>query len=465
MKFSAFLLLLAVAGDAWAETQLPAVFGDGMVLQRNAAVAVWGWDEPGRAVSVRAGWGERATTRADEQGRWRLALDTPDAGGPYMLTVKGSSRVERRDVLIGEVWFASGQSNMDMRMRGNTNQPVIGSNEAILNAQNHRIRLFTAARQWDESPMDDAQGEWLAASPETVKAFSAVGYFFAHKLETLLDVPVGVVSSAWGGSNVESWIDDETLSSYRHMAFWEATADEEERRRPGLMYNGMLHPFLGYGIRGVIWYQGESNRARPDEYRVLFPAMVDAWRRQWGLGDFPFYFVQIAPKDWDGGNSAFLREAQLLSMSARPNMGMAVTLDVGECDQIHPAEKRTVADRLAYWALARDYGYEAIGYSGPVYREMDVGDDGRAVLRFDHAPRGLSAFGKALEGFEIAGEDRVFHPAQAAIAAREATVTVWSGNVPSPVAVRYAFEDCPPATLYNTEGLPASSFRTDDWAE
>ena len=458
-------LCLVICADALAETRLAAVFSDHMVVQRNSEIAVWGWDEPGQKVSVRAGWGERATARADDRGRWRLHLPTPDAGGPYMLTVKGSSRLERRDVLVGEVWFASGQSNMDMRMRGNTNQPIIGSNDAILHASNDRIRLFTAERQYSERPMDDAVGAWSPATPASVKAFSAVGWFFADTLEEVLDVPVGIIASAWGGSNVESWIDPETLAGFDHLAFREATAGQPERRTPSLMYNGMLYPFIGYGIRGVIWYQGESNRSRPDEYLQLFPAMVTSWRQQWGIGDFPFYYVQIAPKDWEGGNSAFLREAQLKSMTAAPNLGMAVTLDIGECDQIHPAEKRTVADRLAYWALARDYGYDAIGYSGPVYRDMSVDDNGRAVLTFDHASHGFSSFGAVLEGFQIAGADRVFHPARAAIAPREKQVAVWSEAVTEPVAVRYAFEDCPPATLFNTEGLPASSFRTDDWPE
>ncbi len=465
MRNSILLLAVLFCSSAFAETRLPAVFSDGMVVQRDSEIAVWGWDEPGQRVSVRAGWGERATTQADDNGRWRLTLETPGAGGPFMLTVKGSSRVERRDVLVGEVWFASGQSNMDMRMRGNTNQPIIGSNEAVLNAGNDRIRLFTAERQYADEPMDDIVGAWEPASPASVKNFSAVGWFFAEKIEKLVDVPVGIISSAWGGSNVESWIDAEPLSQYGHLAFREATADEPERRTPTLMYNGMLHPFIGYGIRGVIWYQGESNRARPGEYLELFPAMVESWREQWGIGDFPFYYVQIAPYDYGSGNSAFLREAQLHSMAARPNLGMAVTLDIGECGEIHPAEKRTVADRLAYWALAKDYGFGAIGFSSPVYREMEITEDGKAVLRFDHALRGLTSFGRELAGFEIAGADRIFHPAQAAIAKREVTVTVWSEDVPEPVAVRYAFDDCPSATLYNTEGLPASSFRTDDWVE
>lgn len=465
MRNSFIIFLVAICGSAFAETRLPAVFSDGMVVQRNTEIAVWGWDEPGQRVSVRAGWGDRAIAQTDENGRWRLTLETPGAGGPFMLTVKGSSRVERRQVLVGEVWFVSGQSNMDMRMRGNINQPIIGSNEAVLNAGNNRIRLFTTERQYSHEPMDDVVGAWETASPASVKNFSAVGWFFAEKIEKLVDVPIGIISSAWGGSNVESWIDAETLSAYDHLTFRAATQDQPERRTPSLMFNGMLHPFLGYGIRGMLWYQGESNRSRPDEYLVLFPAMVETWREQWGIGEFPFYFVQIAPKDWEDGNSAFLREAQLRSMTSHPNMGMAVTLDIGECDQIHPAEKRIVADRLAYWALARDYGFDSIGFSGPVYREMEMTAEGKAVLRFDHAPRGLSSFGKELAGFEIAGEDRVFHPAKAAIAAREVAVTLWSEEVPKPVAVRYAFEDCPPATLYNTEGLPASSFRTDDWPE
>ena len=315
-------------------------------------------------------------------------------------------------------------------MRGNTNQPIIGSNEAILNANHPRIRLFTAERQYSENPMDDVVGEWQPATPSSVKNFSAVGWFFAEKIEKLVDVPVGIIASAWGGSNVESWMDAETLASYDHLSFREATANQPERRTPSLMYNGMLHPFLGYGIRGVIWYQGESNRARPGEYLELFPAMIRSWREQWGIGAFPFYYAQIAPKSWDGGNSARLREAQLDAMNALPNLGMAVTLDIGECDQIHPAEKRVVADRLAYWALARDYGFDAIGYSSPVYREMEVSEDGKVVLRFDHAPRGLTSFDQELDGFEIAGEDRVFHKARAVIAPREVTLSVWSEAVP-----------------------------------
>ena len=465
MRISIFLLVLTLCGSVAAETRLPAFFSDGMVVQRNTEIAVWGWDEPNRSIRVSADWGENARTRAGDDGSWRVTLPTPEAGGPFEIKVKGSDSIELNDVLVGEVWFASGQSNMDMRMRGNTNQPIIGSNEAILHASNPRIRLFTAERQYFEEPMDDVVGEWMPATPASVKAFSAVGWFFAEKIETLVDVPVGIISSAWGGSNVESWIDAETLESFEHLGFREATANQPERRTPTLMYNGMLHPFIGYGIRGMIWYQGESNRSRAGEYLELFPAMVESWREQWGIGDFPFYYAQIAPYDYGGGNSAFLREAQLHSMAARPNMGMAVTLDIGECGQIHPAEKRTVADRLAYWALSQDYGFDAIGFSGPVYREMEIAGDGKAVLRFDHAPRGLTSFGQGLAGFEIAGEDRVFHPAQAEIARREVAVTVWSENVPEPVAVRYAFEDCPSASLFSTEGLPASSFRTDDWEE
>lgn len=457
------IFLLLTCNISFAETRLPAFFSDNMVLQRDSEVTVWGWDEPGQRVSVLAGWGKRARGDADADGRWRVTLPTPGAGGPFSLAVKGSSKVEIVNVMLGEVWFASGQSNMDMRMRGNTNQPIIGSNEAILQSSNDRIRLYTVARQWGDSPLDDVEGAWAVAGPESVEAFSAVAYFFAQKLEALLDVPVGIILSAWGGSNVESWIDAETLQGYGHLSFREATRDEPPRRTPSALFNGMLHPLLGYGIRGVIWYQGESNRTRPTEYEVLFPAMIETWRKKWDIGEFPFYYVQIAPKEQERGNSAFIREAQLHSMDALPNMGMAVTMDIGECNQIHPAEKRSVADRLAYWALARDYGFDAIGYSGPVFREMQAGEDGKVRLLFDHAPHGLTTYGAELASFELAGADRVFHPAQAVIESAEVAITAWSEAVPEPQAVRYAFEDCPPAPLYNTQGLPASSFRSDDW--
>ena len=231
---------------------------------------------------------------------------------------------------------------------------------------------------------------------------------------------------------------------------------------PVILYNGMIHPIEGYAMKGVIWYQGESNRSEAEEYSKLFPAMIQQWRNQWQQDDMPFYFVQIAPYEYGDGNAGYIREAQLKTMQTVKNTGMAVTLDIGDCSGIHPAPKSTVGERLAYWALAKDYNFGEIAFTGPVYNKMEVTDEGKVVLSFDYCPNGLTSFGKALRGFEIAGEDKVFHPATAKIN-KDRTITVSSDEVSEPVAVRYGFKNCPEGTLFNTEGLPASSFRTDEW--
>lgn len=460
-----FFLAIAYTLNAYTQTMLPSFFDDHMVLQQQTEASIWGTDNPKTRVSVTGSWGAEATARADKNGKWKVDLETPEAGGPYTLTISGSEEIILTDILIGEVWFCSGQSNMEMPVKGFNNQPVLGSNEAILNGTNDQIRMFTTERNASLESLSDVTGSWQAASPATVPDFSATAYFFGKKIQEILGIPVGLIHSSWGGSAAEAWMDEKTLAAFPELSIPEEMPESRLNRTPTLLYNAMLHPFLGYTIKGVIWYQGESNRNQAEQYKTLFPAMINSWRDQWGQGTFPFYFVQIAPYGYEGNDeagSAFLREAQLHTMLNTENTGMAVTMDIGDCDCIHPANKEKVGHRLAYWALAKDYAIEGIGYTGPVYKKMEVAEDGKVILYFDHLGVGLSFYDNVPGGFEIAGADRKFVPAQASIN-RDRTLSVWSDEVPDPVAVRYAFKNCIEGTLFNTYGLPASSFRTDDW--
>ncbi len=446
------------------QTRLPAMFSDNMVLQQQQLVSVWGVDRPNTKITVKGSWGNHTTATTDAKGYWKLKLQTPVAGGPYTLLIKGSNEVTLKNVMIGEVWFCSGQSNMEMPVKGYNNQPIIGSNETILHFANDNIRFLNTPQATSITPLYDVKGEWKTASPATTGNFSATAYYFARKLQSVLKVRVGIIQSAWGASTIESWMDAETLSAFSNKQIPVQLPDSLPNRTPTILYNSMLHPYIGYSIKGVLWYQGEGNRENANEYHALFSSVITSWRKQWQQGDFPFYFVQIAPFEPGKINAAFLREAQLKTMQTVPHTGMAVTLDIGERTVIHPAQKEQVGNRLAYWALANDYSIKGIAFSGPVYREMKQTPDGKLQLRFDYCEQGLTSFGKPLSDFEVAGEDKVFHPAQARIQNdKNGIVTVWSDAVKNPVSVRYAFKNWAEASLFNTQALPASSFRTDEW--
>jgi sialate O-acetylesterase len=459
------ILLLGFSTTTFAQIQLPAFFSDHMVLQQNEKVSIWGTDKPGSKINIKGSWGAESNAPADDRGNWKLNLQTPSFGGPYTVAINGSNEVILSNVMIGEVWLCSGQSNMEMPVKGFTNQPINGSAEAILNSRNSQIRLFTVERNASIEPIDKVTGQWAEASPSTVKDFSATAYFFGRKLNKLLNVPIGLIHTSWGGTRAEAWTDKQTLSEFK---FIEIPKQLPVRGQEGpvytatLLYNAMIHPLIGYRIKGVIWYQGESDRNEADQYSRLFPAMIRSWREKWKQGDFPFYFVQIAPYEYGGGNSGFLMESQLKTMQTVGNTGMAVTMDIGDCNFIHPREKKLIGDRLAYWALSKDYNVAGIAFSGPIYKEIGEIKDGKIKLLFDYNETGLSSYGQELKGFEIAGADKVFRPAKATIN-RDKSVTVSSDQVLEPVAVRYAFKNCEEGTLFNTAGLPASSFRTDSW--
>jgi sialate O-acetylesterase len=614
-----------------------------MVLQQKESVSVWGWAEPGEEVSVKGDWQWfKKTTKADKNGKWKTDIKTPEAGGPHTLTISGNNEIIFNDVLIGEVWICSGQSNMEFRMN------MLGTdvaNEDSAAAEFPQIRLFTVKKEFSVNPKNNVEGTWQVCTPRTVRDFSAVGYYFGNKLHNMLNVPVGLISTNWGGTPAEAWtsleglepfdnfddaielikgldeigaerrrkyqqkflaweqsvsdidsgfqdqwykpdIDDADWQTMEQPQEWSSTdlvdfdgivwfrkktslppswskidlelnfgqiddidtvwvngiriggtAGYTEPRRykipasvthvgkntiavriidtyrqggftghaedmwigpvgadakttaslagtwkykraqkvkipnlpvnsskinqytPTALYNAMIKPLISYHIAGAIWYQGESNCYDPILYRTLFPAMIEDWREQWDQGDFPFYYVQIAPFEYgSGAQSQAIREAQMMTLV--DNVGMAVTVDIGEEKDIHPRNKHDVGDRLARWALAKTYGKNNIVYSGPIYKDMQVKNN-KVRITFDYIDGGLVAKEGGLTDFEIAGSDRQFIPAKAIIDGD--TVVVSSEAVNDPVAVRYGWGNWFQGSLFNKAGLPATSFRTDNW--
>jgi sialate O-acetylesterase len=505
-KTSSILLLLAggyiLQGNVpvFADVKIHPLFGDNMVLQQGIRVPVWGTADCGEKVTVRF-QGQEVSAQA-EDGKWTLYLEKLQAGGTFQLTVHGKNKLEFTNVLVGEVWVCSGQSNMAWRVQQSAN-----SDEEIASSQNPLIRLFTVAQAHADNPLATLKGNWQECGPKTVGSFSAVGYFFGRDLQKAIGVPVGLISSSVGGTPAEAWTSRKALEANpalkgiadqysallkdypqareKYLAALEkhkqavaeakkegkmpprapqAPMGPESPRRPAALYNGMIAPLIPFGIRGAIWYQGESNAGQAYLYRSLFPAMIQNWRDDWRLGDFPFLFVQLAPYmkiDSEPKESAWaeLREAQLLTTKKLPNTAMAVITDVGEENDIHPKKKGPVGGRLALAARSLAYG-EKIAFSGPVYRDMKVKGD-RVFLTFDHVGGGLVVKGDRLEGFTIAGADRKFVAAEAQL--QDGGVIVSSPKVPNPVAIRFGWANYPVVNLWNKDGLPATPFRTDDF--
>jgi len=458
------IVLVFSTRTLFGEVKLPEIFGDNMVLQQQTDAAIWGMAEKNATVKVITSWnGKYYTVHAGSDGKWKLKVSTPSAGGPYEITISDGKTVKLKNVMIGEVWICSGQSNMEMPVKGYFNEPIIGSNEAIATSSNPAIRLFTVKKATSLQPLDDFTGNWQNCEPENVAEFSATAYFFGLFLNKVLKVPVGLINTSWGGTRIEPWISESGIKNFDFVPLPDKNQQGTvSQQTPTVLYNAMINPMVGYGIRGAIWYQGESNRNEADKYLMLLPGLVENWRSVWGVGDFSFYYIQIAPFDYGptGLNSAYLREAQLKASTAIPNIGMACIMDLGEQYVIHPADKRTGSERLAYVALAKTYGKSGSASSGPVLKDMTV--EGQVVkLTFNNTANGLTTFGKELSCFEIAGSNKRFYPARAFIT--PGGVTLICPFVNEPVAVRYAFKDFIVGDLFNTEGLPASSFRTDNW--
>jgi len=641
---SAGVLVFSSAVSLLADVKLPAVMSDHMVLQQQSDARLWGWADPGEEVSVKGAWAKAFSKpiKAGKDGKWEQKLTTPKAGGPYTITVKGNNTVTLKNILIGEVWVCSGQSNMEWGMSWINN-----SKQELAEAKHPEIRLFDVKNTTASLPLDDVRGQWYECHSESVATcgefggFSAVAYYFARKLQQQLNVPIGLITADVRGTPAESWtssemlltmpdfaeqvkifldkdalkkamakyeidlakwqeamkkadagisekwenpqldesswkkievpstfeksevgkidgvvwyrttlelpadlagkgmtvslgaIDDEDITYFNGTKIGEVKGWNRARdyqidgslvkagknvlvvrvkntgkdggfaakpddmflqsgekkvaiagqwlykisvdlssiprapRRPGRMsnqtptslYNGMINPIVPFTIKGAIWYQGEGNSLKPTQYQTLFPNMIQSWRNAWKIGDFPFYYVQIAPYNYGDRNSALLREAQMMTLSMK-NVGMVVTMDIGNFTDIHPKNKKDVGLRLARWALAKDYGQKDVVYSGPIYKNMNIEAD-KIRLSFDHAGSGMVAKDGNLANFTIAGADKKFVPANAVI--KNNTIVVSSDKVTKPVAVRYAFDNAGVPSLFNKEGLPASSFRTDTW--
>ena len=456
-----FLLMICSNMIVNAQTHVASFFSDGMILQQKKSINIWGIDSAGTKIHVVSSWGETSQATTSTNGKWKLQLTTPTAGGPHAITIKGSSIVTINDVLIGEVWVCSGQSNMQIPLSGGLDGNFIeGGLDAIVNSKNDRIRFFTVKQNTSLKPLDNVKGRWEKAAPSTSGSFSAVGYFFAQQLEKVLDVPIGIVVTAWGSSTAEAWSDDKTLNDLGITIPNEIA--EMPQKTPTVLYNAMMHPLIGYGIKGVLWYQGEANRRNANEYEKIVNTMVTSWREQWNIGDFPFYFAQIAPFNYGKNNSAFLREAQLKSSQNLQNAEMVVTLDVGDCTQIHPSKKREVGKRLSYIALAKDYGISGYDFKSPTLTNYFI-EKQEIILTFSNRIQLNRNVGTS-ENFEIAGTDMIFYPANAVMKSpyhKDQKLRVFSEKVPNPKAVRYGFKNCVIPTLFGRNGLPISSFRTD----
>jgi len=478
MKRIASLILLSICYLIFiptilnAKIFLPSFFGDNMVLQQKTDAAIWGWAKPNSSVQLTSSWNKKKyTVQSDAAGKWKLKITTPEAGGPYEITISDGETITLHNILIGEVWFCSGQSNMEMPMKGYRDQPIKGSNDAIFNSSNDQIRIYTVPRAVEKFLKDTTKTSlWKSASPENVSNFSATAYFFARLLQQQLKVPVAVINDSYGGSTAEAFMNIEALKAFPEIKVHTLTDTFRlNNRNATTLYNGMIHPIAGYTIKGCIWYQGESNVDRPDQYEKLFPAMITQWRNEWEQGDFPFYFAQIAPyaspqyaapNRSEKSNSAYLRDAQRKVANSVPNTGIVVLMDGGEEFGIHPADKETVGKRFAYLAFGDTYKMKGFAYQSPSFDSLLINGN-IATIKFKNVPNGLTSYGKPLTQFEIAGADKMFRPAIANI--RTGTIVLSSPLVAVPVAVRYAFKDFIVGELFSTEGYPVSSFRTDDW--
>lgn len=471
-------LLFGPAEWADAEVRLPNVIGSNMVLQRDAPLPFWGWADPDEKVTVSLGE-NRASATAGADGRWMVKLAPMKSGGPHTVTVEGKNKLELTNVLVGEVWVCSGQSNMQWSVSASDNPQ-----EEIAAANYPSIRLFYVPRVPAGTPQDDVNAHWTECSPETVANFSAVAYFFGRKLHKDLDVPVGLIHTSWGGTRIEPWT---TLDGFRSVPSLAKLAEQAEQAHADYvkkaaaakesgqeppkhplnnrgastgLYNGMVHPLVPFAIRGAIWYQGESNRADGLRYEQKMHALINGWRKVWNQGDFPFLYVQLAPFRYRGDVSLLpqIWEAQMKVLEV-PNTGMAVTVDIGNITDIHPRNKQDVGKRLALWALAKTYGREGLVYSGPLYKSMQIEGD-KIRISFDHVGSGLaSRDGQPLTWFTIAGKDGEFVEAQAKVDGHD--VVVWSDELKNPTAVRFGWHQEAEPNLMNKEGLPASPFRTD----
>jgi sialate O-acetylesterase len=491
-------IALLVFFNTNAQLRLPALFSNHMVLQQKTLVTVWGWTTAAREVSIVPSWNNQPViARAGFDGRFEAKIATPSAGGPYSIDFSSvGSVINVSDVYIGEVWLASGQSNMEFfvgKTKSASYTGVVNHDEVMNEPDLPLIRQIDVPNKVANEPQKDFIGDWKPCFAATIDTFSAVAFFFAKKIHKATGFPIGIINSTWGGTPAESWTKKEVLQSFPNlqkildrydqlvkdfpqanaefkiiMQAWQkdtskskgpaptAPVGPSHNRSPYKLYNGMIAPLIPYSLAGVIWYQGESNADRPVQYQTLFPAMISQWREDFNAADLPFYFVQISPHR---SQNPEIREAQLVTYQNLNHTGMAVTLDNGDSLDIHPRNKQLVGERLARWALKNEYGEKNLEVSGPLLQSSKV-DGNKIILSFSHAKK-LVIKQTPVSEFTIAGDDQVFHTAVIQIKAKK--IVVSCDAVQNPKAVRYAWRNIPDPMLYNEEGLPASPFRTDNW--
>jgi sialate O-acetylesterase len=474
MKKTVCILALWVlaAAAVQAKVELPPVLSDNMVLQQKQEVALWG-KATGKKVTITATWTKKKTVvRPEADGNWFVRIPTPAAGGPYEITFNDGEKLTLKNVLIGEVWYCGGQSNMDMPVKGFEAQPVEHSTEYILRAKpSVPIRICKVPNTKSKTPLPKVEAFWVENKPEEVMNASATGYFFAQKLYEMLEVPIGIITVDWGGSSIESWMSRELLEREFPGEFDTALLDTapledlKGSRHPCILYNGMVEGLAPFTFKGMIWYQGETNRGRWEQYTRLQPAYVKMMRELFQNPDAPFYFVQIAPYTYqpqykDLFTSGYFCEAQEKTLALIPHSGMVTTTDIGSYSTIHPPKKLEVGNRLAYLALVKDYGFKGINPVAPTYKSVEFSGE-EAIVTFEVDRLGIGPMNTDLGGFELAGEDRVFHPAIGRLKNKKVVVT--SPEVPAPVALRYCFRNWCVGSVFSAWGIPAGPFRTDDW--
>ncbi|WP_316831547.1 sialate O-acetylesterase [Pedobacter aquatilis] len=464
-KYLLFIAFSVAVIHATAAVKLPAFFSDHMVLQQKSSVKIWGEVTGNKAITVKTSWDKKTyRVKTDGGAKWHLYIKTPVAGGPYQIEVNQENKIILNDVLIGEVWICSGQSNMDMPVQGYATLPIANSADLLLESPDALLRVFHVEKSYADKPLTNVKGNWAQAEASSINSFSAVGYQFAKYLRKNLGVPVGIIQSTWGGSPIEAWMDKGLVTDVLKDHLKNNPAIKNAvHQTPANLYNAMIAPLIGYNIAGVVWYQGEQNRNNYFDYLALQYAMVSDWRQKWGIGIWPFYLVQLAPMYYpkkEQWKVPLLREAQLKLADTLSNTGVAIIIDAGEERNIHPADKTIVAKRLAYMALANAYHKKGIPPNGPKYKNLSVKAD-TAYVSFSNIPLGMTTYGKKITQFEIAGADHIFHPAAANL--KNNLIAVFSAEVKSPLAVRYAFKDWCIGEIYSVEGLPASPFRTDNW--
>ncbi len=453
-----------------AQTKLPSVFGDNMVLQQKEKVSIWGKDIPNTQIIITTSWGSKATVNVDVKGFWKTKIKTKKASfNPENITILGSKTITLKNILIGEVWLCSGQSNMDMPMNGLRQSKVLNAEIFLEKAKNKNIRLFNNSKAASTMPDFETGGKWTMSNRTSAQQFSAIGFIFAQQLYEKLNVPIGIIETAWGGTRIESWLPKEYLLKYKDVIIPKKLPEtQKKQKKPSFLYNAMIHPFQDFKIKGVLWYQGESNRTKPKPYYNLMSDLIQSWRTQWNNKNLPFYFVQIAPYNYvkhkrgKRNYANFIREAQLKVSKTIKNTGLVATTDLGDCNDIHPSKKGEVAKRLASWALAKHYGFRKLNYKSATFKSMKI-QDNKIKLDFEFCNRDFFLDSKNVNGFTIAGADKVFFPAKVTVNKNNKSLILHHPKIEKPVAVRYGFEDCFESNLQTKSKLPIAVFRTDSW--